>query len=530
MNLPSLLSAKYWQSLQIKNADTDFLLTYLFELEKPLITNELVAALITERVRFEEEAILEKRKGSGEIYLPKKEYKVGDSLAFPALNWDRGKVTAIRDGKNPKTEEFKVMTLEMEDGSEKLFAMGVEEHTLNRGEEIGTADGEVDLDLLMDEFGDALELKLGTALEAGDELVNIADHWFPRALLVDVNIGHLNLAEAILDMAEGEPLETSVLMKDIDFPQGDNPSLTEFSLNFALEEDERFDEVGSMGKVLWCLERLEPEDVRNVPEMLRYEAMDLERSTLTEEMLSLEAKLDDELSKIKIEEEAPKIATVSLLYPHWRLGTFPISERLRSFFPSAHKSPRIRFTLVDGKSGEKMPAWVVKDNHYVYGLKEWYKEKGLMPGSLIDIKHGKAPGEVIIQAQTHRSKRDWVRTVMAGSDGGLVFGTLKQVINAKFEDRMILAIPDVDAQDNAWKISQESKKQFETLVRNMMRDLGKLNPQGHVHAQELYSAVNLLKRCPPAPLFSLLATRPWAEHVGDLYFHLNDKETKKEEV
>ncbi|MCP4138968.1 MAG: hypothetical protein GY755_01540 [Chloroflexi bacterium] len=530
MNLPSSLSASYWQSFEVKKSDADFLLTYLFERETPSETSELVEALIAERIRFEEEAILEKRKGSGEVFLPKEKYQAGDELAFPALGWQKGKVLSVREGKNPENDAFDVMTVEMEGGDEHLFAMGVENHALNESGDVGEGSGDVELEAIMDEYGDALVNKLATALEAGDELVSIANHWFPRALLVDVNVGHLNLAEAILDMAEGEPLETSVLMKDIDFPEGDNPSLTEFSLNFALKEDSRFDEVGATGAVLWCLERLEPEEVRNVPKMLQYDPVDLDRSTLSDEMLALEAKLDDELSKITVDADTSKKATISLLYPHWRLGTFPISERLRSFFPSAYESPRIRFTLIDGDGGERMPAWVVKDNRYVYGLKEWYKEKGLIPGSLIDIRHGKAAGEVIIQAQTHRSKRDWVRTVMAGSDGGLVFATLKQVINAKFEDRMILAVPDAEAQDKAWELTQKSNKQFETLVRSVMEELKKLNPQGHIHAQELYSAINLLKRCPPAPLFSLLATSPWAEHVGDLYFHLNDELTSKEEV
>ena len=530
MNSPSFLPANYWQSFEINNRDTEFLLTYLFELEKPLAIKDLLTALIAERVDFEQKLILEKRKGSGKIYNIKESYKVGDELVFPLSNWQKGTVISLRQGKNPEVDDFKVMTLEMENGSEKSFATGIDAETLTIESETGDADGEVDVVAVLDTFGDELAPKLASALQAGDELVDIADYWFPRALLVDVNVGHLNLAEAVLDMAEGNPLETAVLMKDIDLPSGDNPNLTEFSLNFALQEDIRFDEVGSTGKILWCLVRLEPKEVQKIPEMLLYESMDLDRSTLTKEMLSLEAKLDDELSKHNIKGEVLKSATVSLLYPHWRLGTFPISERLRSFFPSAYESPRIRFTLVDGKSGEKMPGWVVKDNHYVYGLKKWYEEKGLLPGSLIDVKPGKIPGEVIIQAQTHRSKRDWVRTVIAGTDGGLVFATLKQVIKAKFDDRMILAIPDVDAQDNAWKIAQKSNKQFETIVKNVMSDLSKLNPQGHVHAQELYSAVNLLKRCPPAPLFSLLATRPWAEHVGDLYFHLNDEATEKEEV
>lgn len=527
MNLSSMLSASYWQSLTINKEDVDFLLQHLFELETPQKTENLIAAFVAERVRREKEALLEKRKGMGEIYLPKETYQVGDMLAFPALDWQKGEVLSLRGGKNPEAGDFQVMTVKMEGDEEHLFAMDVEEHALNEGGEAGEGDEEVNIAAILDAYGSVIREKLVAALREGEELVGIAAHWFPRSLLVDVNIGHLNLAEAILDMAEGEPLETAAIMKDIDLPGGDSPHLMEFSLNYALQEDPRFDEVGSTGKVLWCLERLEPEEVRNVPAMLQYEPVALDRSSLSEEMLALEAKLDDELSKIEIDDPALQRATVSLLYPHWRLGSFPISERLRSFFPSAYESPRIRFTFIDADSGERMPAWVVKDNRYAFGLKEWYEKKGLAPGSLIDIQRGEFPGEVVVKAHTHRSKRDWVRTVIAGSDGGLVFATLKHVINAEFDPRMILGITDVESLDQAWNVAQEKTQPFEALARKLILELMKLNPQGHVHAQELYSAVNLLRRCPPAPLFSLLATSPWVEHVGDLYFRLRDE--KKEE-
>jgi hypothetical protein len=56
-----------------------------------------------------------------------------------------------------------------------------------------------------------------------------------------------------------------------------------------------------------------------------------------------------------------------------------------------------------------------------------------------------------------------------------------------------------------------------------MREVTKLNPQGHVHAQELYAAVNLVRRVPPAPLLALLASRPAFVHVGDLHFRLDEK-------
>ena len=49
-------------------------------------------------------------------------------------------------------------------------------------------------------------------------------------------------------------------------------------------------------------------------------------------------------------------------------------------------------------------------------------------------------------------------------------------------------------------------------------------PNGtHVHVAELYSAINMVYRCPPGPIMSLLSTRSWFSHVGDLYFRYNDQ-------
>ncbi len=53
-----------------------------------------------------------------------------------------------------------------------------------------------------------------------------------------------------------------------------------------------------------------------------------------------------------------------------------------------------------------------------------------------------------------------------------------------------------------------------------MHELSKLNPQGHIHAQEIYAAVNLIRRCPPSVVINVLFTQPWANHLGDLYFRI----------
>ena len=298
-----------------------------------------------------------------------------------------------------------------------------------------------------------------------------------------------------------------------------NPRLAEFSLNYALQDDDRFDEVGPAGQILWCLRRLEPDYVREVPSPLQYTEIEHDRNLLTPAMKNLESQLDDELTPsedLDAREEISSI-TVSLIYPHLRAGTLPMSPRARKLFPTAYETERVRFTLVDGKTKQRIPAWVVLAHGYVFGLREWYKSHSLIPGSLVQLRKGENPGEVIVEVKSQRSSKDWVRTVMVGTDGGFVFAMLKQPITAEFNDRMVIHVPDFKTLDPVW----EKKRSFDDLVLLVMRELTKSNPQGHVHAQELYAAVNLVRRVPPAPLFALLATNPVFKHVGDLHFRLD---------
>ncbi len=513
------LSSDYWKTLQITSQDVEVLHTHLFEIETPLTAGDLALIFIEARVKSEREARTKERQADGKTFLPRDKFNVGDDLVFPALNWKKGQVTATRQGVNPEAGEFDVITVALADGSEKLLAAGLANHILN--EERGTTVEAENLNVesILRENGIEIEKKLEAAFSEDQGLVKIAGRWFPRGLLVDVNEGHLNLAEAALDMAQGEPQPTSALLKVIDFPAGINPKLAEFSLNYALQNDNRFDEVGPLGEVLWCLRRLEPDGVRNVPVTLQYSKIEHDRSALEEAMLKLETQLDDELSEIDdFERKEVKEVTISLIYPHLRAGTLPLSARTRLLFPTALESPRVRFTFVDGKSGLKMPAWAVLEHGYVFGLRNWYKNLQLIPGSLVSVRRGQKPGEVILEARTQHSSKDWVRTLIVGADGGLVFAMLKQAITAEFNDRMAIYVPDFKALDPLWT----KNRSFEDLVVSVMREMTKLTPQGHVHAQELYAAVNLVRRVPPAPLFALLASQPRFIHVGDLHFRLEE--------
>ena len=516
-----LLPNEYWSSLQVIPQDVENLHTFLFERETPLAIRDLCTEFIEARIKMERIAAEKKQKSFGKSFFPKEKYQVGDELVFPALEWRQGTVMALRAGANPSVNGFDVLTVVMDDRSERMFAANLESHYLNEAPIPVPVRDEMNPALILNEHGNLIEKKLEAAFALDNGLVKIAGRWFPRALLIDIGPGQLNLAEAVLDVSGGEPLATNALIKEIELPAGVNSKLAEFSLNYALQFDERFDEVGPAGQILWCLHRLEPDLVRETPLPLRYTEIEHDRSNLNEGMLKLESQLDDELTPSNENDSREDISsiTIALIYPHLRAGTLPMSARARKLFPTAYESSRVRFTLIDGKTKQHMPAWAVLTNGYVFGLREWYKSHQLIPGSLVQIRRGEKPGEVIIEVKSQRSSKDWVRTVLVGKDGGFVFAMLKQSISAEFNERMAIHVPDFKSLDPVW----EKKRSFDELVLLVMRELTKSNPQGHVHAQELYAAVNLVRRVPPAPLFALLATSPAFKHVGDLHFRLNEE-------
>ncbi len=519
------LREDYWDTFEFEPEDIEFLYHHLLEIETPLTPEELMLALIENRLGREKAAMEKRRSAGAEIYLPKGQYEMGESLVFPAFDWRPATVVEIRPGNNPDIGDFRVIQVKFSDEEIREFAAGITNHRLNNPPEISENDTLLYPKAVMEKHGDRLSAALVDELQANEEFVYIAGRWFPRALLVDVNVGHLNLAEAVLDVESGGPLPTEKLLEQVELPTDVNRKLVEFSLDLALQDDPRFDEVGPSGKVLWFLKRLEPEEVLSTPIFHKYIPIDYDRSALTEEMLALEGRLDDELSPVEVDTEYADEVEVRLIYPHWRAGTLPISAKVRGLFPTAYEAPRIRFMLVDGESGEQFPGWVVREQRYVFGLKDWYEKYHMIPGSTLRVRRGEQPGEVVVQAEHRRPTREWVRTVLVGADDSIVLAMLKQEIVRNYDDRMAVSVPDVGALDAVWRRLQKEKTPFERVVVDMFRELSKLNPQSHVHATELYAGVNLVRRCPPGPVFALLNSRPWFAHLGDYYHRLTDFES-----
>lgn len=512
------LPKNYWETVTIDDSDLEYLYNYLLELETPQTPQELVRALIDERIRAEKARMENQQTVGGDIYYPKDRHTAGQKLTFPAMDWASGKVISVREGNNPEFEPFEVMTVELEDGEQHLFAAGLQEHILNEPISIQIDDPGLNANFVYKTYGKRLASELTEVLESSDDLVPIAGRWFPRSLLVDVNIGHLNLAEAVLEMAEGGPLTTKSILDQVELPTDVNSKLTEFSFNLALQEDGRFDEVGPAGEVLWFLRRLEPDEVQNQPIYLRYNPIEFDVEPIRDSLSLLEKQVFDEYSLTETNGDEEDEISINLLYPHLRAGTLPLSKKISSFFPSAYESPRVQFNFVDGNTGQRLSGWVVRSEKYVYGLREWFASQDLIPGSIMRILRSDKPGEVIIKAEKKRPSREWIRTALVGADGGLVFAMLKQQVSTLYDERMAIAVPDVEALDRLWALSGKMRGTLEQTTRTMMTELSKLNPQGHVHAQELYAAVNLVRRCPPGPILSMLVDRPWANYLGDLYF------------
>lgn len=519
------LEKSHWENFKVGDAELEFIYNHLLEIETPLTSKELTSALIENNIEQKLISIEKKRSQLGEIYLPKNQYTTGQKLIFPTFDYRIGKVISVRDGFNPELPPFQVIDVLFDDNKEKIqLACGLEEHILNDPEAAKLNDPLLEKDTVVDQFSKKIIQLLNEVLEANEDLVRIADRWFPKALLTDVNIGHLNLAEALLDMEKGGPLPTKTIIEQIDLPTDANSNLTEFSLDYALQVDERFDEVGPAGEVLWFLRRYEPEFVQNKPEWLISQPYDYDPENVMPLLAMFDDQIADELDS-GLNPNLDNEITLSLIYPHWRAGTLPLSQNIKRLFPTAFESPRIKFTFVDGKTGEKFPGWVVRPSQYVYGLHEWYQSNGLIPGSLVTIQQGKNPGEVLISSKTHRPTREWIRTIMIGTDGGFVFAMLKQLVSAEYNERCAIFIPDTNLVDDLWNNPARKKKSFEQTVHSMMRELVKLNSQGHVHAQELYAAVNIIRRASPGQILSLLNESTWATHLGDLYFRFNDQQS-----
>lgn len=514
---------QYWtEHFTITDEDIEYVFSVFLEDEKPLSSRE-IAQLVVEHRLDQELRLLRRQIERGELFQPRHHYEIGQSLVFPALDYAAGTVVGLREGNNPEHGPFTVIQVSFDGGELREFASGLStphELNLEGAIDLRALSSAADAAAIMQEYGDDIIYLLEERLRAEPDAVYFAGRWFLRSLLADVSIAHLHLAEAVLVMHNGGPLSTQAILKELDLPREVNPRLQAFSLDYALFQDERFDEVGPAGQVLWCLREMEPEEVLAVPERLRYVPIEYDWRLLTDDLVALEREIDDELSNLRSPAQPTDSVTFSLNFPHRRTGTLPLNSQLRHLFPTAYETPRILMVLVDGQTGEEMPGWVVREHRYVYGLADFYRRHKLPVGVYITVRRTDDPSRVIVDFGAHRPRTEWIRLAVATSDRRLLFENQKRAIGAEYDELMVLGADDLKAVDALWISTDRPERGLADIMRDMMAGLARLTPQRTVHAKTLYSAVNVIRRCPPGPIFAALVARPEFEHVGGPYWRL----------
>jgi hypothetical protein len=336
--------------------------------------------------------------------------------------------------------------------------------------------------------------------------------------LIDIDLGRLNIAEALIEI-KSMPLPTANFLPDLDLPAEASDEIKLLSLNCALQADERFDNIGDMGRDLWYLGRLTPQVVVNPPDRLRIEEIDYDRRDISDELLLIEREIDDEGSGEDVMGPSRPLykTAITLIYPHWRMGTLPLTVRTQGLFPESanHHTPIV---LVDGQSGNKMQGWLVHDEGFVYGLADWYERYELPVGAQIKLARTRDPRVVSLDFEPRRMKRLWgvVATVRGRN---LTYEQRKLPVSCEYDEQLTVFDDNKQAIDRIWEeVHLRGETLLETMVR-MMPELIKVSPQqGTVHAKTIYSAINVLRRVAPGPIFALLSTEPCFVPMGGGYW------------
>ena len=520
-------TAAFWRDqFEVSADDTEFLYQLLLDSQKPMRLRELAGALIDEYLRRENTRI-EQELAKGAVYVPKNRYTVGQKVVFPALEFAVGEVTEVRPGQNPEHGDFQVIKVQF-DGKQKAreFAAGLQSaHRLNQanGDRLLHDDALLSAAEIYKLYQAEINESLLYALEEGSraaDFVSVDGNWLLADMLAEVHVGHLNIAEALIEM-QAQPVAAGQLLAEVELDGNVSPGMQATSLNHALGKDTRFVRLNDVAGPLWYLRRLQPAEVQAPPLLLRYRPAPYNRALLSVEMLQLEWELDDEWGESSLSSEVPSVVpstSLMLIYPHRRYGTLPLSGRTRGFFPQGTSGISM-VTLVDGRWGTRYNGWVVHESRYVAGLAKWMEDHQIPVGAFITLERTTTSNEVIVDFRTRRAKREWARMAQADlADNALLFEMNKVQVACEYDETMIVAEQDVAALDQLAVQAQQSGTDVARVVAQVTPELIKLNPQGTVHAKSVYSAVNMVVRTPPGPVFyALLSNRRFRDVGGGLF-------------
>jgi hypothetical protein len=503
-------TAAYWQEqFIVDDPDIEFIYNQILEANRPFNLHEISIGLVKRHCDAEELAARSELQ-RGKLYQPRETFSDGEKVVFPNMEFALATVKHSRQGYHPEYGKFTVIgvVFEKENSIREFVADFDHPHPLNMGEEQSLANlqGLMSPEELHQTYGDSIDPKVKTILDTHSDFVEFHDQYFLHDLLTDFHEGLFNIADAAIDINRG-PLGIDALIQQMGLAEGEEISdVLRFSVSYRLGNDERFDDVGPSGQVLWYLERLEPPEAHHPPRRLQANSQTYDSRAFDKDLRAILAEIDDETtnpSDIPATDPQAESVTIVLNYPHWRVGALPLTPKTQPLFPISYYNP-VLFEFIDGRTGNTFPGWVVLSHKYVFGLDNWYRKNKLPVGAYINIKRTDDPTRVIIDYPAMRTQRDWVR-IASVVNNKLVFQMNTQAIGCKYDELMIIGDPNPAEIDRLWLNAEEKNLSLYDILCHIFPELSKLNPQSTVHIKTLYSAANVIRRFAPGLIFQELS-------------------------
>ena len=526
---------EYWRTFSPADDDVRYARDVIAESSRPMETAELARAIVYRRMHQERERIRE-MLDRGRFYNPAEAYEVGEELLFPALDFAAGVIVGKRAGYLPHHPPFQVISVQTGGAVREFASEYTEAHKLNQSVQRAADLGEgISPAAVFERFAEPVTGAVGSALAAAAEsgFVQHEKRWYLRESMPDVHVGYLNLAEAVIEVAwesasgsgVQKPLTTDDILGQVGLQGASSPEVARFSMDLALARDERFVDVGDGNGHLWLLRRLVPEHAIGVPARLRHEPIAFSVEAIPTEALSLVWGVPDELSSMAAAAthlEERQTVDLVLPYPHWRAGTLPLTSGLASVLPQRESGLGV-VTLMDPTSDERITAWVSYEHRYVSSLQGWYDAHQIPAGAFITVSRTNQAGVYTLGCKVkRRQQREFVRLVSVDGDK-LAFEIRRQPMAVEFDETMVMLDETPQLTDGLWRRVTTSRRAISELLREVFAELAKLSPQGTVHFNTLYTAINVVRRCPPEPILAELSLDWRYVGVGSGYYAMDER-------
>ncbi len=509
----------YWRrDFKVRPEDIESIYDLMLEDGRPRTLDELGREVVARHCRQEAQA---RQPEQAVVYRPRDHYDEGQQLFFPYLGYALGRVVGVRPGQNPRYGSFSVISVALEGQARvrEFAADFLPPHPLNEvPEEAGGAEGEeLSIEELCLRYGEPVREALSEALAEAPDFVRFDDLWFLRGLLPEVHVGHLNLAEAVIDVAS-HPLSAEEILQQVELPGDSKPQARVFALNLALAGDSRFDNVGLETRPRWFLYNLEPPAVAAKPDRLQPSYPTTGGEWLHRESLEIAQEIGDELDGLPAElyvgpaVETGKAAFV-LNYPHRQSGTLPLTRQILALFPSEEYT-RIPIHFVDGRTDSRWLGWILPKEGYGWGLGDWYAREEVPAGATVELLATHDPYAIVVRCEVRSRRSEWVR-VPRVENNRLTFEIRKRAYTCRYDRNLLLGEPTETTRLEELRVRHraEGRPLFEAILV-VFPELAKLGSQGLVHAKALYAAINVTRRSGAIPIFAELARHACFDPVG----------------